>query len=103
MTYLNTTGVVDVGDSKVHTGFLFAYNVVASNVLNTILAQVANYPSYKIVVTGHLLGGAIASIAALSIKAAVPNMPLRLYTYGELTSSVLEFPKLIIGLPPRPT
>jgi len=56
MTPLETIGVVDVGDSKIHTGFLFAYNVVAPTVLNTVKAQVATYPSYKVVVTGHSLG-----------------------------------------------
>jgi pimeloyl-ACP methyl ester carboxylesterase len=96
MSPLKTTGVVDVGYSYVHSGFLLAYNVVAPTVLRTIYAQVAAYPSYKIVVAGHSLGGAIASIAALSIKAALPNTPLKLYTYGGLTSSMPELSKLTI-------
>jgi len=103
MSPLQTTGVVDVGDSYVHSGFLLAYNTVALTVLDTINAQVAAYPSYQIVVVGHSLGGAIASIAALSIKAAVPNAPLKLFTYGRLTSSTPELSKLTIVCAPRPT
>jgi hypothetical protein len=96
MSLLQTTGVVDVGDSYVHSGFLLAYNTAALTVLDTINAQVAAYPSYQIVVVGHSLGGAVASIAALSIKAAVPNAPLKLFTYGRLTSSTRELLKLTI-------
>jgi predicted lipase len=103
MSPLQTTGVVDVGDSYVHSGFLLAYNTVASGILDTINAQVAAYPSYQIVVVGHSLGGAVASIAALSIKAAVPNAPLKLFTYGRLTSSMPELSKLTVVCAPRPT
>lgn len=100
MSPLQTTGV---GDSYVHSGFLLAYNTVALAVLDTINAQVAAYPSYQIVVAGHSLGGAVAFIATLSIKAAVPNAPLKLFTYGRLTSSTPELSKLTIVCAPRPT
>lgn len=103
MSPLQTTGVVDVGDTYVHSGFLLAYNAVVPTVLDAINAQVATYPSYQIVVVGHSLGGAVASIAALSIKAAVPNAPLKLFTYGRLTSSTPELSKLTIVCAPRPT
>jgi predicted lipase len=90
MSPLQAAGVDDVGDSYVHAGFLAAYNAVAYTVLAIIEAQVASYPSYKIVVVGHSIGGAIASIAALSIKAAFPKSTLKLYTFGGLTSSMPE-------------
>jgi len=95
MTPLRAIGVVDVGDSAVHTGFLSAYNLVASTVLSTIEVQVACYPSYKIVVTGHSLGGAVASIAALSIKGVFPDTPLTLYTYGQPRTGNAGFTSLV--------
>lgn len=82
MKPLQSTGLSAVGDSQVHSGFLYAYNVVSSTVLKTVKAQAASYPSYTIVVTGHSLGGAVASLAAVSIKSALPKASLKLYTYG---------------------
>ncbi|KAF9556708.1 alpha/beta-hydrolase [Agrocybe pediades] len=83
MQPLKSTGLTSVGDSKVHTGFQFAYNVVADTVLKEVKAQISSYPSYKVVVAGHSLGGAVATFAAISIKSALPNTPLKLYTYGQ--------------------
>lgn len=80
---LKSTGLVNVGDSYVHIGFLYAYNVVASSVLRTVKAQKAAYPSYTIIVTGHSLGAAVAALAAVSIKSALPSSNLKLYTFGQ--------------------
>lgn len=33
---------------------------------------------------GHSLGGSVAAVAALTVRAAHPNAPLELYTYGQL-------------------
>jgi predicted lipase len=35
---------------------------------------------------GHSLGGALASIAALSVKFNIPSAAVRLFTYGALSS-----------------
>ncbi|KAF5328718.1 hypothetical protein D9619_011731 [Psilocybe cf. subviscida] len=80
---LKSTGLANVGDSYVHIGFLYAYNVVASSVLRTVKAQKAAYPSYTIIVTGHSLGAAVAALAAVSIKSALPSSNLKLYTFGQ--------------------
>lgn len=86
MIPLKATGVTNVGNAYVHTGFQYAYNVVGTAVLDAMKAQVAAYPSYNLVVTGHSLGGSVGSFAALALKEAFPNKPLKLFTFGELTS-----------------
>ncbi|KAF9461268.1 Alpha/Beta hydrolase protein [Collybia nuda] len=87
MRPLKSTGVTGVGDAYVHSGFLFAYNVVSSDVLGIVRSQLATYPGYSIVITGHSLGGSVASIAALSIQAAHPSISIKLYTYGKPTGN----------------
>ncbi|RDB16774.1 putative feruloyl esterase A [Hypsizygus marmoreus] len=95
MTPLKSTGITAVGDSYVHSGFLFAYNVVATDVLRIVKSQVAANPGYTVVVTGHSLGGSVASIAALSIRAALPSVPIKLYTYGQPRTGNAAFASLV--------
>jgi len=84
MKKLESKGLTGVpSGASVHTGFLGAYNVAANEVLSLVAGQLKSYPSYKVVVTGHSLGGAVASLAAVSIKSAHPNVALKLYTYGQ--------------------
>lgn len=72
-----------MGNAKVHLGFLDAYNAVALDVLHIVQDQLAVHPSYRIIVTGHSLGGAIAALGAISIKSAHPHVPIKLFTFGQ--------------------
>ncbi|KAJ6571310.1 Alpha/Beta hydrolase protein [Mycena capillaripes] len=74
-------GIVEL--VHVHGGFLAAYTNVAEDVVSIVEAKLKQYPTFRIVVTGHSLGGAIASLAAPSIKAALPDATLVLYTFGQ--------------------
>ena len=71
-----------MGDAKVHLGFLDAYNAVALDVLRIVQDQLVAHPSYRIIITGHSLGGAVAALGAISIKSALPGVPLKLFTFG---------------------
>ncbi|KAJ7727598.1 alpha/beta-hydrolase [Mycena metata] len=68
---------------NVHSGFLAAYNDVAEVVLTTVKAQLAEFPTYAVVVTGHSLGGALAALGASALKTAFPTASLKLYTFGQ--------------------
>ena len=68
---------------KVHQGFITAYNSASDVVLSTVSAQVKAYPSYSIVITGHSLGAALASLGAVSVKSNFPNASVALYTFGQ--------------------
>jgi len=80
---LESPGMSGVGHARVHVGFLTAYNSVASHVISAMRSQLAAHPDYSVVVTGHSLGGALASIAGLSLKVNFPEAMVKLYTFGQ--------------------
>ncbi|KAL0956988.1 hypothetical protein HGRIS_003088 [Hohenbuehelia grisea] len=81
-TDLKTPGVPGAKGARVHTGFQDAYNYVVKQVHELVDKEVKAYPKYQIIVTGHSLGGAVASFGAISLKARYPKTPLKIYTYG---------------------
>lgn len=98
---LNSPGIANVGRARVHTGFMIAYNLVAKTVIDIIDRQLALFPDYSIVVTGHSLGGAIASLCALSLQGTYPDANLKLYTFGQPRTGDADFAQLVesrIGL-----
>src|SRR6202012_51286 len=51
-----------------HSGFLDSWNIVRPQIEPILASATENYPSYKIVATGHSLGGAIATLAAADLR-----------------------------------
>ncbi|KAJ7164216.1 alpha beta-hydrolase [Mycena filopes] len=84
-------GLPDLGNVEVHCGFLGAYNNVADDILTTVKTQLADYSTYELVLTGHSLGGAIASLAAVSLKTAAPEAIMSVYTFGQPRTGNAEF------------
>ncbi|KAJ2046173.1 hypothetical protein GGI08_006610 [Coemansia sp. S2] len=70
--------------SMVHHGFLTAYNSVSSKVTNMVISIAKRYPDYKLVFTGHSLGGAETVMCAVDILHRLPELKQRvhIYTYG---------------------
>lgn len=64
----------------VHFGFLFAYEEIASSVNTSLTSAIKLFPSYKITVTGHSLGGAVATLLGMYIRDA--GYGADVYTYG---------------------
>ncbi|KAF7721427.1 hypothetical protein EC973_004692 [Apophysomyces ossiformis] len=74
-----------VSGAKVHTGFYKAYKEVAEHVVMEMRKQLDKYPKYKVVVTGHSLGGALAILGALDLyqrDTRFSKNNLSIYTYG---------------------
>jgi len=76
-------GVAAPPGTLVHLGFLTAWNSVAEGVISSVTAQLAAYPGYSIVTTGHSLGGALSSLVGISLQQNFPNSKHRMFTYGQ--------------------
>ncbi|KAJ2227072.1 hypothetical protein IWW45_007183 [Coemansia sp. RSA 485] len=74
-----------IDGSMVHTGFLKAYNGEAESIKQIVGTLVSTYPSYRIILTGHSLGGAQAALAAVDFALSYPEWTskMEIYTYGE--------------------
>lgn len=73
----------DTRDTRVrfHRGFMAAY----FSVRDELQAKVREYPEASLIITGHSLGGAIATIAALDLQYNITqhtHQPIQLYTFG---------------------
>ncbi|CAG8753915.1 9139_t:CDS:2, partial [Dentiscutata erythropus] len=71
------------GGALVHFGFYTAFLTFQQQLRDVISNSMKQYPGYNIVVTGHSLGAALASFAALDIKQFINGSNPCLYTYGE--------------------
>lgn len=77
---------------QVHQGFLGAYKDVKSQVFAALNAAVKQCANCRIILTGHSLGGALATIAAADlIVNKYAGSRLSLYTYGSPRVGNVEF------------
>jgi len=83
LTPFISPGVAAPWGTLVHSGFLLGWNSVSLQVLSSVGLQLRTHPGYSLVTSGHSLGGALASLAAMSLKANFPSTNVTLYTYGQ--------------------
>ncbi|KAG2074100.1 hypothetical protein BDR04DRAFT_1093898 [Suillus decipiens] len=105
---LRGPGLPQNTDAHIHTDFLYAFRSVGDIVLNVLREQFGKFPQYDVAVSGHSLGvyrtvplyttyaivleqGAIACIAALSIRNTFPD-GLRCDYSHLVTYPVLGYP-----------
>ncbi|KAM0452197.1 hypothetical protein ACHAPV_008777 [Trichoderma viride] len=65
---------------EVHDGFNDAWNEIADAATAAISQAVAANPGFSIVTTGHSLGGAVATLAAATLR--TQGYSIDIYTYG---------------------
>ncbi|OSD03904.1 alpha/beta-hydrolase [Trametes coccinea BRFM310] len=80
----NKTVLPAAGDDiKMHDGFAYAQSRTADIVLSTVQSALESTGSKKILVTGHSLGAAIASIDAMMLKTRLDqNLSLSAVVFG---------------------
>jgi len=81
-------------DAKVFTYFLDAASKLQDQVTNAATKLLAEYPSYRLLVTGHSLGAAIASVIASSLfyTSVIPSTTtVWQYTFGQPRVGNLDY------------
>lgn len=63
-----------------HLGFLFAYSEIVHAVNASLASATRLFPSYKITVAGHSLGGAVATLLGMRLRDV--GYEVDIYTYG---------------------
>ncbi|KAJ1923755.1 hypothetical protein IWQ60_005669 [Tieghemiomyces parasiticus] len=74
-----------VKDSRVHHGFLEAYQTVADNLYKLSTEQLAKHSGYNLTIVGHSLGAALASLASVDFvmrNKTLANM-MTVTTFGQ--------------------
>lgn len=72
---------IDITVLQCAQGYLGQYVSVQDDIVTTLTSSLAASPNYKLIVTGHSMGGALASLAAASLNGQ--NFTLTAYTYGQ--------------------
>lgn len=65
----------------VHQGFYSAEQKVVAGIISQVKTLKSKFPSYKVLVTGHSLGAALATLAAADLKAKSIDS-VQLFNYG---------------------
>ncbi|KXJ93288.1 lipase [Microdochium bolleyi] len=88
-----------VSGCTIHAGFATANNETWKKMTTALKAAVAANPSYKIIFTGHSLGGATATVAAA--KARNLGYAIDLFTYGSPRVGNEDFAQFVTNQPGR--
>jgi predicted lipase len=81
---------------EVHKGFKDDSESLYQGILSNVQQHRASCPSCSVFITGHSLGGAIASIISLQLKKDVPGLTVNEYTYGSPRTGNTNFAQLHI-------
>ncbi|CAG8489395.1 9672_t:CDS:10 [Funneliformis caledonium] len=88
-----------VPNAMVHSGFMIFYHATKEGITSLTKNLVKEYPSYKVITTGHSLGGVLATFQTLDLIGTPGLNPSNLftYTYGEPRSGNKEFAQFIMN------
>ncbi|KAH8910045.1 alpha/beta-hydrolase [Coniochaeta sp. PMI_546] len=87
----NITGSSGCQDCKVHEGYQQACGLNVDNIVQGIEAAWRLYPGYKVVVTGHSLGGAEVALCGTSIAHTLGPGKVTAFSFAGLAAGNKEF------------
>ncbi|CAB5192514.1 alpha/beta-hydrolase [Rhizophagus irregularis] len=84
-------------DAKVHSGFFATYNDTREEITKLLKDLIKKNPDYKVISTGHSLGGSLAVFQTLDLIDTPELNPSNLitYTYGEPRTGNQDFAKFV--------
>ncbi|KAJ9071591.1 hypothetical protein DSO57_1035467 [Entomophthora muscae] len=84
---------IGVPNIKVHHGFLQYSNGITPKTIPVVQPLIAKYTNYTLIITGHSLGAAVASIASIQLQKAlnIPWFNITLVTFGQPRVGNLPF------------
>lgn len=86
---------------KVHTGFFADYDLVSPLVINAVRTLTQAHPSATILYTGHSLGAALVTFAAVDVMEQLdPTNPVMFYSYGSPRTGNQAFTDHVMTLYP---
>jgi len=70
-------------DCEIHRGFMDHYKSFENDLIKHVVELNKDYPSASVIVTGHSLGGAIATLALIKLEVILPSdVSFTLITFG---------------------
>ncbi|KAM7204362.1 Alpha/Beta hydrolase fold [Rhypophila sp. PSN 637] len=81
-------------DCLLHTGFFASWLEISSAVFTHTQAAVKQFPTYRVVATGHSLGAATATIATAYLRKQA-NIPVDIFTFGSPRVGNSAFAKFV--------
>jgi feruloyl esterase len=92
-----------VNGAQVHRGFSEAFDAVSPLVISSVQDLLLAHPTAKIVITGHSLGAALATFAAVNVKTKlnIPASKITFYTFGSPRTGNQAFTDYLYSLYPN--
>jgi len=91
---MNLPQVEPVNEPKVHYGFIRQYRTIDTEINTMVKKMIDEKGMNTLHVTGHSLGGALASISAVALKKEFPELNIHCYTFGSPRPGDLSFAQM---------
>ena len=69
LSFLSPTGLIpNCSECRIHSGFYIAWRNVEKTIAIPLAELLVMYPEYQLLITGHSMGGAVATLLVIPIQ-----------------------------------